>query len=160
MDIEPPLSNNLVDPVVVAQKVVSGVFPGVKTTELDNLAAETAAYMSTIHPDYGILAARISISNLQKQTSDSFYETAKICYHYKNPRTKLDSPLYSKEVFEIIEKNAKVLDEAIDYNRDYSYDYFAFKTLERSYLFRVDGKIVERPQHMLMRVSSLFSFFF
>lgn len=150
--INPDISKN-VDAVLVAQKVVSGVFPGVKTTELDNLAAETAAYMSTIHPDYGLLAARIAISNLQKDTSDDFFVTMKKEYEYVHPKTKEASPLLSQKVYEYIEKNKDVLNKAIDYTRDFQYDFFGFKTLERSYLVRLNGGIVERPQHMLMRVA-------
>ncbi len=141
------------DPVEVAQKVVSGIFPGVKTTELDNLAAETAAYMSTKHPDYGILAARIAISNLQKQTSSSFSETIKLEYEYVNPKTKEPSPLIAEDVYNIVQEHANELDSAIKYERDFDYDFFGFKTLERSYLCRLNGMIVERPQHMLMRVA-------
>lgn len=142
-----------VDAVEIAQKVVSGIFSGVKTTELDNLAAETAAYMSTRHPDYGVLAARIAISNLQKQTSSSFFETMKLEHEYINPKTNERAPLVSDEVFEIIKKNADVLDKAIKYERDFDYDFFGFKTLERSYLPKLNNVIVERPQHMLMRVA-------
>lgn len=152
-ELVPKINTEFVDPVEVAQKVVSGVFPGVKTTELDNLAAETAAYMSTRHPDYGVLAARIAISNLQKQTSSSFYETMKLEREYINPKTNEHAPLVSDEIFEIITKNADVLDKAIKYERDFDYDFFGFKTLERSYLPRLNGAIVERPQHMLMRVA-------
>ena len=135
------------------KKVVSGIFSGVKTTELDNLAAETAAYMSTKHPDYAILAARIAVSNLQKQTSSSFFETMKLEYEYINPKTKEPAPLVSEEFFEIVKKNADVLDKSIKYERDFDYDFFGFKTLERSYLPKLNGLIVERPQHMLMRVA-------
>eukprot|EP00026_Physarum_polycephalum_P002324 Phypoly_transcript_02330.p1 GENE.Phypoly_transcript_02330~~Phypoly_transcript_02330.p1 ORF type:complete len:815 (+),score=129.17 Phypoly_transcript_02330:68-2512(+) len=152
-ELSPKLNPEFVDPVEVAQKVVSGVFPGVKTTELDNLAAETAAYMSTKHPDYGVLAARIAISNLHKQTSSSFSETMKMEHEYVNPKTNEPAPLVSDEVYEIVKKNADVLDKAIKYERDFDYDFFGFKTLERSYLPKLNGMIVERPQHMLMRVS-------
>jgi hypothetical protein len=152
-ELPPKLNPEFVDPVEVAQKVVSGIFPGVKTTELDTLAAETAAYMSTKHPDYGVLAARIAISNLQKQTLSSFSETIKLEYQYVNPKTKEASPLIADDVYEIVMKNAEVLDKAIKYERDYEYDFFGFKTLERSYLPKLNGMIVERPQHMLMRVA-------
>lgn len=152
-DIEPKLAPDIVDPVVVAQKVVSGVFPGVKTTELDNLAAETAAYMSTIHPAYGDLAARIAISNLQKQTSPNFAHVIKMEYDYVNPKNDQPAPLIAEDVYQIIMKNAERLNDAIRYERDFNYDYFGFKTLERSYLLKLSGEIVERPQHMLMRVS-------
>jgi ribonucleoside-diphosphate reductase alpha chain len=152
-DLEPPLDPNHVDPVKVSQKVVQGVFPGVKTSELDNLAAETAAYMSTVHPGYGELAARIAISNLQKLTLDSFSETIKKEYEYVNPKNGQSASLIADDVYTIIAENKERLDGAIKYERDFSYDYFGFKTLERGYLVKLDGKTVERPQHMLMRVS-------
>ena len=127
---------------------------GVKTTELDNLAAETAAYLSTVHPDYGVLAARIAISNLQKQTSSSFSETMKMEHEYVNPKTGKTSSLIADDVYQIIMENATTIDNAIKHERDFSYDYFGFKTLERSYLVRINNEIVERPQYMLMRVSN------
>jgi len=142
-----------VDPVVVAQKVVSGVYDGVHTDELDNLAAEEAAYMSTQHPNYSLLAARIAISNLHKSTSDDWTQVVEKLHAYINKRTKLPAPLVADDVYEVIMKNKEVLNAAIDYKRDYNYDYFGFKTLQRSYLMKIDGVIVERPQHMLMRVS-------
>ncbi len=145
--------NELVDPVKVAMRVIEGLYDGVTTSELDNLAAETAASMTTTHPDYAQLAARIAVSNLHKNTTKSFSETMHEMYHYVNPRTGQASPLLSDEVYEAIMANAEVLDSTIIYNRDFNYDYFGFKTLERSYLLKINGKIVERPQHMLMRVS-------
>lgn len=145
--------NDLVDPVKVAMRVIEGLYDGVTTSELDNLAAETAASMTISHPDYAQLAARIAVSNLHKNTKKSFSETMTDMYHYINPRTGKEAPLLADDVFEVIQKNAKVLDSTIIYNRDFNYDYFGFKTLERSYLLKINGKIVERPQHMLMRVS-------
>lgn len=145
--------NDLVDPVKVAMRVIEGLYDGVTTSELDNLAAETAASMTISHPDYAQLAARIAVSNLHKNTKKSFSETMHDMYHYINPRTGTAAPLLADDVFEIIKKNAKELDSVIIYNRDFNYDYFGFKTLERSYLLKINGKIVERPQHMLMRVS-------
>ncbi|WP_330442239.1 ribonucleoside-diphosphate reductase subunit alpha [Flavobacterium sp. C4GT6] len=145
--------NELVDPVKVAMRVIEGLYDGVNTSELDNLAAETAASMTTTHPDYAQLAARIAVSNLHKNTKKSFSETMHDMYNYVNPRTGQASPLLSDEVYEVIMANAEVLDSTIIYNRDFNYDYFGFKTLERSYLLKINGKIVERPQHMLMRVS-------
>lgn len=147
------LNADYVKPVEIAKKVIDGLYDGVSTIELDNLAAETAATMTTRHPDFAKLAARISISNLHKVTETSFSNTMKRMYEYINPKTEENAALLSKEVYGIIRKNAKRLDDAIDYNRDYNYDYFGYKTLERSYLMKLDGKIVERPQHMLMRVS-------
>ncbi|MDV7137455.1 ribonucleoside-diphosphate reductase subunit alpha [Maribacter sp. TH_r10] len=145
--------NDLVDPLKVAMRVIEGLYDGVTTSELDNLAAEIAATMTTMHPDYAKLAARISVSNLHKNTKKSFSETMKDLYTYVNPRTGKKAPLLSDEVFKVISENAEALDSTIIYNRDFSYDYFGFKTLERSYLLKLNGQIAERPQHMLMRVS-------
>ena len=145
--------NDLVDPVKVAMRVIEGLYDGVTTSELDNLAAEIAATMTTTHPDYARLAARISISNLHKNTKKSFSETMVDLYEYVNPRTGKDAPLLSDEVYNVIMENADRLDSTIIYNRDFGYDYIGFKTLERSYLLKLNGKIAERPQHMLMRVS-------
>ncbi|MDB2581579.1 ribonucleoside-diphosphate reductase subunit alpha, partial [Schleiferiaceae bacterium] len=142
-----------VDPVSVAKRVIDGVYDGVTTSELDNLAAETAASMTIKHPDYANLAARIAVSNLHKSTKKSFSETVQGLYEYINPETGKPAPLIADDVFEIISKNSEFLDSQLIYDRDFSYDYFGFKTLERSYLLRMHGKIVERPQHMLMRVS-------
>ena len=145
--------NPLVDPVRVAMRVIEGLYDGVTTSELDNLAAEIAATMTTTHPDYAQLAARISVSNLHKKTKKSFSDTMTDLYNYVNPRTGKDAPLLSDEVYEVIQKHKEVLDSSIIYNRDFGYDFFGFKTLERSYLLKLNGEIVERPQHMLMRVS-------
>ncbi|MEZ4810011.1 MAG: ribonucleoside-diphosphate reductase subunit alpha [Allomuricauda sp.] len=145
--------NGLVDPVKVAMRVIEGLYDGVTTSELDNLAAEIAATMTTTHPDYAKLAARISVSNLHKNTKKSFSETMKDLYEYINPRTGKKAPLLSDEVYKVVSENAEVLDSTIIYNRDFGYDYFGFKTLERSYLLKINGKIAERPQHMLMRVA-------
>lgn len=141
------------DPVLVAQKVCAGVYKGVTTSQLDELAAETAASMAASHPDYAMLAARIAVSNLHKNTKKSFSDTAKEMYEHVNVESGLAAPLLADEVYRIIQKNAAKLDSVIIYDRDYDYDYFGFKTLERSYLLQVNGKVVERPQHMLMRVS-------
>jgi len=145
--------NERVDPVKVAMRVIEGLYDGVTTSELDNLAAETAASMTISHPDYAQLAARIAVSNLHKNTKKSFSETMSDMYHYVNPRTNQESPLLSDEVYKVIMENAAELDSKIIYNRDFNYDYFGFKTLERSYLLKINGNIAERPQHMLMRVS-------
>jgi len=147
------LDPNFVEPVNVAMKVIEGLYDGVSTQDLDNLAAEIAATMTVKHPDYARLAARIAISNLHKTTSKSFSNTMKRLYTYVDPKTGENAPLISKETYGIIKKNAAQLDSTIIYDRDFSYDYFGFKTLERSYLMKLDGKIVERPQHMLMRVA-------
>ncbi len=142
-----------VQPLEVARKVINGLYDGVTTPELDNLAAETAASLTTKHPDYAVLAARIAISNLHKNTQKSFSATMKRLYTYIDPKTGLNASLLSKEVYDVIKSNAVALDEAIIYDRDFGYDYFGFKTLEKSYLLKLDGKIAERPQHMLMRVA-------
>ncbi len=147
------LDGNYIQPIEVAKKVVAGIYDGVTTAELDNLAAETAASMTTKHPDYAILAARIAISNLHKNTLKSFSATMKRLYTYVDPKTGENASLISKEVYDVIRRNAAVLDSTIIYDRDYAYDYFGYKTLEKSYLLKVDGKIAERPQHMLMRVA-------
>ncbi|UZO82206.1 ribonucleoside-diphosphate reductase subunit alpha [Aquimarina sp. ERC-38] len=145
--------NPLVDPVKVAMRVIEGLYDGVTTSELDNLAAEIAATMTITHPDYAKLAARISVSNLHKNTKKTFSEVVTDLYEYINPRTGKKSPLIADEVYKVIKENKEKLDSTIIYNRDFGYDYFGFKTLERSYLLKIDGKIAERPQHMLMRVS-------
>ena len=133
--------------------IIEGLYDGVTTSELDNLAAEIAATMTTAHPDYARLAARISVSNLHKNTKKSFSEVMTDLYTYVNPRTGKKAPLIADDVYEVIEKNKEILDSTIIYNRDFGYDYFGFKTLERSYLLKINGNIAERPQHMLMRVS-------
>ncbi|OCB89086.1 hypothetical protein A7U60_g3769 [Sanghuangporus baumii] len=142
-----------VDPIEITKKVVSGVYQGVTTVELDNLAAETAAYLTTKHPDYAILAARIAISNLHKETKKKFSDVISDLYNYVNPKTGKAAGMISKETFEVVRDNAELLDSVIVYERDFHYQYFGFKTLERSYLLRINGKIAERPQHMLMRVA-------
>ncbi len=147
------LDINYVHPVDIAKKVINGIYDGVTTVELDNLAAETAATMTTRHPDYAVLAARIAISNLHKVTSKSFSNTMKRLYTYIDPKTGENASLIATDVYGVIKKNAALLDSSIIYDRDFSYDYFGFKTLERSYLMKLDGKVVERPQHMLMRVA-------
>ncbi len=147
------LETNFVNPVEVAMKVINGLYDGVSTQELDNLAAEIAATMTTKHPDFAKLAARIAVSNLHKTTSKSFSNTMKRLYQYIDPKTGQNAPLISKDTWKVIKANAAELDAAIIYDRDFSYDYFGFKTLERSYLMKMDGKVVERPQHLLMRVA-------
>jgi ribonucleoside-diphosphate reductase alpha chain len=142
-----------VQPVEVAMKVIQGIYPGVTTSELDNLAAETAASMTVKHPDYALLASRIAVSNLHKNTEKSFSKTMENLYRYIDPKTGHKAPLLADDVFEVIQQNAQLLDSSIIYDRDFGYDYFGFKTLERSYLLKINGKLAERPQHMLMRVS-------
>lgn len=142
-----------VEPLEIAKKVITGIFDGVETSKLDNLAAETAASLTTRHSDYAILAARIAISNLHKNTNKSFSGTIKRLYTYIDPKTNSNASLISKEVYDVVKKHAALLDSTIIYDRDFGYDYFGFKTLEKSYLLKIDGNIAERPQHMLMRVA-------
>lgn len=147
------LDQRYVNPVEVAMKVINGLYDGVTTQELDNLAAEIAATLTTKHPDFAKLAARIAVSNLHKVTSKSFSNTMKRLYTYVDPKTGENAPLVSKETWRIVQANAAELDEAIIYDRDFGYDYFGFKTLEKSYLMKIDGKVIERPQHLIMRVA-------
>ncbi len=147
------LNRDYVQPVEVAKKVIVGMYDGIATTRLDELAAETAASLTAMHPDYALLAARIAISNLHKETLKSFSETMRALYHYIDPATGQKAPLLSDEVMQVVNQNAEQLDSAIIYSRDYDYDYFGFKTLERSYLLKMNGKVAERPQHLLMRVA-------
>ena len=147
------LDTEYCDPVKVAQKVVMGVFPGVTTSQLDELAAETAAYAATQHPDFSKLAARISVSNLHKNTLPSFSKTVEKLRTHIHPKTGKAAPLIAEDVYEIIMQNAEKLDAAVQYDRDFEYDFFGFKTLERAYLLKINGEIAERPQQMLMRVS-------
>ena len=165
------LDGEHVDAAAITQKVISGVYQGVTTVELDNLvsrrpscrvfdkliflfkAAETAAYMTVTHPDYAVLAARIAVSNLHKQTKKQFSAVISDLYHYINPKNNKASPMISEEVYKIVMQHADELNSAIVYDRDFNYQYFGFKTLERSYLLRLNGKVAERPQHCLMRVA-------
>ncbi|MGL1886032.1 MAG: ribonucleoside-diphosphate reductase subunit alpha [Reichenbachiella sp.] len=147
------LNTSFIEPIDIAKKVIDGIYDGVTTVELDNLAAETSAAMTTIHPDYAQLAARIAISSLHKTTSKSFSNTMKRLYTYIDPKTGENASLIATDVYGIIKENAALLDSSIIYDRDFGYDYFGFKTLEKSYLMKLNGQIVERPQHMLMRVA-------
>lgn len=142
-----------VDPVLVAQKVISGVFNGVTTAELDVLSAETAAYMSTIHPEYSDLAARISVSNLQKETPKKFSNCVDLMFNYINPKTGKKGPLVNERLFNVVMKNRDLVDSMIKDERDFLFDYFGFKTLQKSYLKTVNDKTIERPQYMWLRVS-------
>ena len=145
--------DDAVDAVKVAMRVIEGVYDGVTTTELDNLAAEVAATNAVSHPDYASLASRIAVSNLHKSTHKSFAETMELLHTYVDPVTGENASLIATDVMEIIRENAEFLDSQIIYDRDFNYDFFGFKTLERSYLLKLDGKIAERPQQMLMRVA-------
>src|SRR5690349_3184589 len=147
------LNMTYVSPIEVAKKVIDGIYDGVTTVELDNLAAETAASLTTKHPDYAILASRIAVSNLHKNTVKSFSETMFSLYHYTDKGTGKKMPLIADDVWQVIEANAELLDSTIIYDRDFAFDFFGFKTLEKSYLLRINGKVAERPQHMIMRVA-------
>jgi len=147
------LDTKHVEPPLVAQKVIQGVYPGVTTVELDELAAQTAASFATQHPDYSILAARISVSNLQKSTMDVFSELTEALHKYVHPITDTPAPLVSKEYYDTVMKHKEILNKTVNHARDFDYDYFGYKTLEKSYLLKMDGKIAERPQCMLMRVA-------
>ncbi len=147
------LDTTYVNIIEVTKKVIMGLYDGVTTVELDNLAAETAATMATIHPDYALLAARIAVSNLHKETSKSFSNVIDGLYNYVDPKTGDLAGMISDEVHQIVMKHKTKFDSAIIYDRDFEFDYFGFKTLERSYLMRMNGKVVERPQHLFMRVA-------
>ena len=147
------LNEDYVDYFQVAQKVISGLYDGVTSTELDKLSAETAASMITTHPDYGKLAARITITSLYKDVAKEFSTVAKELYEYINPVNDEPAGLISDEVYEIIEKNATALNAMIVHDRDFNFDYFGYKTLEKSYLLQRHGKPAETPQQMYMRVS-------
>ncbi len=143
----------LVSPEVVAMKVIEGIYDGVTTTILDNLAAETAAAKTIDHPDYALLASRIAVSNLHKETKKTFSEVMYDMHNYIDPKTNQPASLVADDVFQIIMENKDLLDSSIIYDRDFRYDYFGFKTLTRSYLMKLENVIVERPQQMLMRVA-------
>lgn len=147
------LDRRFVNSIDVAKKVIEGLYDGVTTTELDNLAAETAASLTVKHPDYALLASRIAISNLHKNTIKSFSDTMKLLYECRDAKANKAAPLLADDVWEVIQQNHELLDSTIIYDRDYAFDYFGFKTLEKSYLLKVDGKVAERPQHMYMRVA-------
>lgn len=147
------LNMDYIDPTLITKKVISGLYSGVTTLELDNLAAETAATMTTKHPDYTILAARIAISNLHKETKKAFSDVIEELYNATNAKTKVWQPLVCQKLRDIVKENSDKINSSIIYDRDFNYNYFGFKTLEKSYLFRVNGRVVERPQHMIMRVA-------
>ncbi|UXQ88822.1 ribonucleotide reductase of class Ia (aerobic), alpha subunit [Tenacibaculum phage Larrie] len=148
------IDKSIIDSQELAMKVINGLYDGVSTSEIDELIAQTSASMATIHPDYTQLAGNISVSNLHKNTSEKgFVDKMVDLYHYIKPKNNKHSPIVSAEAMQIALDNRFAIEEAIDYSKDYSYDFFGFKTLEKSYLLKIDGKIVERPQDMLMRVS-------
>jgi len=145
--------NPIVDPLKIAMKVIEGVFDGVTTSQLDTLAAEIAATNTTTHPDYALLASRIAIGNLHKNTKKSFSQTITDLYQYVDPKTGKGAGLIAEDVYNVVMENAPLLDSTIIYDRDFQFDYFGFKTLEKSYLLKMHGTVVERPQHLFMRVA-------
>ena len=147
------LDEQWIDPAHLTKLTIEGLYDGVSTRELDQLAAETAASLASHHPDYSKLAARICVDDLHRSTKSTFSEVVTDLREFIDPESGAHAPLISEEVYKIIQDNKKVLDEYIDYGRDFNYDYFGFKTLERSYLLKLNGQVAERPQHMLMRVS-------
>lgn len=147
------LDQDHVDATQIAKRTIQGLFDGITTEELDNLSAEVSAYMTSAHPDYARLAGRIAVANLHRSTRDSFTETLAVLYNFENAFTKEKTPLISEELYTFANEHKNRIEAEIAYSRDYEFDYFGFKTLERSYLLKVHGKIVERPQHMFMRVA-------
>jgi ribonucleoside-diphosphate reductase alpha chain len=147
------LDRDFIDPIEVAQKVISGIYDGITSKELDRLAAETSASLTRIHPDYSVLAARLAITSLKKDTSKSFKETIEKLYNYISDKTSENASLISDEVYKVVMDNSDRIESMLVHDRDFEFDYFGFKTLERAYLLKVNGNIVETPQHMYMRVA-------
>jgi ribonucleoside-diphosphate reductase alpha chain len=147
------LNMDYIEPMEIAKKVIHGLYDGISSVELDTLAAETAAALTPTHPDYSILASRICVTSLHKRTPKSFSSVIEQLYNYVDPKTGLKAPMIADDVYDIIMKNSKDIDSHVIADRDSDYDYFGFKTLEKSYLLKIDGLPAERPQHMLMRVA-------
>ena len=147
------LDTKWIIPFEVAQKVIEGITPDIKTSTLDQLAMETAASLTTKHPDYSVLAARLAITALHKETKKSFSETVTDLFNYVNPKTGKHAPIVSENFHTIVKKYSDSLDSAIVHSRDHNFDYFGFKTLEKSYLLKIDGVVAERPQYMYMRTA-------
>ena len=147
------LNMDYIEPMEIAKKVIHGLYDGISSVELDTLAAETAAALTPTHPDYSILASRICVTSLHKRTPKSFSSVIEQLYNYVDPKTGLKAPMIADDVYEIIVNNSKDIDSQIIADRDLDYDYFGFKTLEKSYLLKIDGQPSERPQQMLMRVA-------
>ena len=147
------LDQKWIVPFEIAQKVIEGITPDVRTSVLDQLAMETAASLTTKHPDYSVLAARIAITSLHKETKKSFSETVEDLYNYIDPKTEKHSPIVSLEFFDLVKKYSDELDSSIVHSRDHNFDYFGYKTLEKSYLLKINGKVAERPQYMYMRTA-------
>jgi len=147
------LNMDYIEPMEIAKKVIHGLYDGISSVELDVLAAETAAALTPTHPDYSILAARISVTSLHKRTPKSFSAVIEQLYNYVDPKTGLKAPMIADDIYKIISENFKDIDSQIITDRDLDYDYFGYKTLEKSYLLKIDGQPAERPQQMLMRVA-------
>jgi ribonucleoside-diphosphate reductase alpha chain len=147
------LDLNYVDPTFVTLKVTQGIFDGISTTELDVLAAETAAAMATTHPDYSKLAGRLAVSNLHKTTPKKFSQSIKELFSFVEPKTGKESSLIDDDIYKFVIANREILDSTINQERDFMFDYFGFKTLERSYLLKIGDRVVERPQYLYMRVA-------
>lgn len=145
--------SDIIDCHIVGKRVIDGVYDGVSTVELDNLAAETAASMGTKHPDYLALAGRIAVSSLHKRIKKPFSQIAKELHSYVRKQTGERAGLISDEVYSFIEANADRLDEAVVFDRDLNLDFFSYKTLEKSYLLKIDGVVAETPQHLYLRVA-------
>ena len=136
----------------LVMKVIDQLYNGIKTTEIDELTAQQCASMQTLHPDYEVLAARILVSNHQKNTDSCFLEVVEKLYNFRDVHNE-PKPLVSKNLYDIVKEHKDEINNMIDFSRDFDFDYFGFKTLERAYLMRINKKIVERPQHMWMRVA-------
>lgn len=147
------LNTDFIDSMEIAQKVIGGIYDGISTGELDNLAAETAASLIPKHPDYSILASRIAVSRLHKNTKKKFSETIQDLYDYINPETGEEAGLIAEDTYVSVMENKNKLDSAVIHDRDFNFEYFGFKTLEKSYLLKMYGKPAETPQHMYMRVA-------
>lgn len=147
------LNTDYVDFMEVTQKVIAGIYDGITTRELDDLASKTAASLTRVHPDYSKLASRLAISSLKKYTKKSFVETIEDLYNYINPNTGEPAGLISDNVYEVVKKHGKKLDHMIVHDKDFNFDFFGFKTLERAYLLKMKGEIAETPQHMYLRVA-------
>ena len=147
------LNNDFIDVLEISQKVIAGIFDGITTEALDNLAAETAASLIPRHPDYSLLASRIAVSRLHKTTKKKFSETIQDLFTYVDPETGKPASLINDVTYNVVMENKDTFDSAVIHDRDFNFEYFGFKTLEKSYLLKLYGQVAETPQHMYMRVS-------
>ena len=138
--------------IELAQQIIAQIYDGIPTYKIDELTAEICAAKTTLHPDYGKLASRISISNHNKNTSPSYSEVIQVLWDNKDVLGE-HCPLINKRLYDMVMYHKNKINATLDYEKDFNYDYFGFKTLERAYLMRINGKIIERPQHLLMRVA-------